>query len=304
MRRALRVIALVAVVGVGPGCDPEPDAPTSVAGPSDREADVVATVGGRPVDANEVRARMVLEGLDAEQALTSLVNEQLLLVAAERARVGAAPEGLRAADRRMVRAFLRDLEADHQPADVAATEVRNHFEEHRDAYQVMERRAATHLLVKSDTSDTPAARAVAKAAIVAAQGAEDPVEGLRMFLESRTDDHEFAMALEELPPITRKAEIEKPFIDAIFGVKSRGALATPVRTSYGWHAIVVTDIAAGEDNSLADVEDDIRDRLSDQARFEALVAVVQGLEAEGLVEHRPEVRKRVLRGPGANDRAQ
>ncbi|MEM7435548.1 MAG: peptidyl-prolyl cis-trans isomerase [Myxococcota bacterium] len=299
MRRALNIIALAAVLGVGPGCDPTPDTTTSVASPSEREVDLVATVAGRPIEADAVRARMALEGVDAKEALTSLIDEQLLLVAAERARVDAAPEGLRAADRQMVRAFLRDLEAEHQPADVPAKEVRKHFEEHRDAYQVMERRASTHLLVKSET---PAARAVAREALVAAQNARDPEEALRQFLDSRADDGELDIVVEELPPITRKAEIEKPFVDALFSAKSKGPLGEPIQTSYGWHAIVVTEIASGEDNALADVEDDIRDRLSDQARFEALVAVVQELEAEGLVEHRPAVRTKVLHRSGATTR--
>ena len=73
--------------------------------------------------------------------------------------------------------------------------------------------------------------------------------------------------------------------DAIFGAKSIGPLGKVVRTTYGWHVIVLTEIIPGQRRTMRDVEDEIRARLSQKKRFEKLVETVSALEAEGLVEY-------------------
>lgn len=238
---------------------------------------------------------MASDDTDAETALDALVAEAVLVRAADKAGLPPDPAGLRKADRLMVRAFLHDMEADHEPRDIPPEKVRADFEKYRDNYQVLERRASTHLLAKSDGG---AARATVLAALEEARSADDPIAALRRFAEARAQRADFEVLVEELPPITRKASMEKPFIDALFGARAKGLLKDPIKTSYGWHAIVLTDIQPAQARTLGDVEEDIRGRLSDQSRFETLVALVQALEAEGLVVYNPAVVTRLLEAPG------
>lgn len=252
---------------------------------------VVARVGGRAIHSDDVRSRMALEGSDARAALDALVAEAVLLHAAKEARVAPDEAALRKADRLMVRTLLHDMERDHDPEDIALERVQADFEEHRDLYQVLERRASTHLLAKASTDE---ARQTVARAHAEARESDDPSAALSAFANDDPAAAEVELVFEELPAITRKASIEKPFLDALFEAESTGLLNKPVQTNYGWHVIVVTDIQPPETRTLADVEDDIRDRLSEQSRFEALVALVQSLEAEGLVVYDHDVVTRLL----------
>ena len=72
-------ISFVLVVALGCwGCRPD-EADVPAAQEDTRVVkNVVARVGGRPIGASDVAARMAAEGLDSEAALSELIDEELL----------------------------------------------------------------------------------------------------------------------------------------------------------------------------------------------------------------------------------
>lgn len=291
MRRTLIVTCMCAVLVFAIGCerlaDGAPDAPLQTA----VVVEIVATVGGHAIGAADVRERMALEGIDAEAALEALIEEELLLQEAARRGWVEDPEVARSIDRTMVRALLHDLEKENTPEGLPAQQVRKDFERNREQLQVPERRASWHVLAKADTAE---ARKVAASVLAELEQASDPEEVFKRYTEGAADAIGVPVVAEKLPPMTTKAEIEKPYKDALFSAKTLGPLKEPVHTAYGWHAIVVTDIQPGEVRTLSDAEEEIRERLSRKQRFEKLVEVVQRLEAEGLVEYRDAVVERLM----------
>ena len=73
---------------------------------------------------------------------------------------------------------------------------------------------------------------------------------------------------------------------------------------HGWHAIVVTEIVPGKTRTLTDAETEIRERISQQRRLGAIVAIVHGLETEGLVQYDETGVQRLLSMPGLPRRAE
>jgi hypothetical protein len=67
---------------------------------------------------------------------------------------------------------------------------------------------------------------------------------------------------------------------------------------------VVSEILPGDMRTFEEVETELRERLSQQRRLGAIVAIVQGLEAEGLVRYDEQGVQRLLSMPGLPKRAE
>jgi len=262
---------------------------------------VVARVGERPIGAADVAARMSAEHLDAKTALDQLIDEELLVQEAARVGVTEKKAEERAAERVMVRAMLRDFEKDLSPEAVPDEEVRADFESHREAFEVPERRASWHIVVK-DSSE--AGKRLAGTILDDVRAAKDPRSVFRRYAEGGDAEPPIEVIAEDLPAITRRAGIEQPYKDALFAARSTGPLDALVETSYGWHVIVLTEIIPGERKTWRDVEDEIRVRLSQKKRFEKLVEVVRAREADGLVEYDEEGVALLPALPGLPERTQ
>jgi len=301
MRRDFIVTCACLLWGFTVGCE----RPTNEALSTQRQTavvtEVVAKVGGRAIGAADVRERMTLEGTSANAALEALVEEELLIQGAQRAGLSKDPEATRRVDRMMVRALLHDLERDNTPEGISKQQVRADFEQNRERFQVLERRGSWHVLVKADTVE---ARELAATVLAEARQADDPKKVFERYAGGAASDLDVPVVVEELPPITIKADIEKPYKDALFAAKAPGPVKEAVRTSYGWHAIVVTEIQPGEVRTLADVEDEIRERLSRKQRFEKLVELIKRLETEQRVDYDQAVVKRLMSAPELPKRAE
>ncbi|MDH3201976.1 MAG: peptidylprolyl isomerase [Myxococcales bacterium] len=291
MRRDFIVTWACLLWGFGVGCERPTNEALSAKVQTAVVTEVVATVGGHAIGAPDVRERVTLDGVSAKDALGALVEEELLIQEAQRTGLSEDPEAMRAVDRMIVRAFLRDLERENTPEGISNQQVRADFERHREQFQLLERRASWHVLVKADTVK---ARELAAGILDEARQADDPREVFERYAEGAADDLDVPVVVEELPPISIKADIEKPYKDKLFAAKTLGPLTEPVRTSYGWHAIVLTEIQPGAVRTLGDVEDEIRDRLSRKRRFEKLVEVVKRLEAEDRVVYNQAVVERLM----------
>jgi hypothetical protein len=250
-------------------------------------------VGGHSIGGAEVEARMAAEGVGAEAAVWELIDERLGFVEGR--------DEERTIERLMVRMMLRDLEKESTPESISDEKVREDYRLHFEKFQVPERRASWHILVKDPSEE---GRALAESILRELRRADDTRAVYELYAAGGPDGTELEVQAEELPPIAMKAGIEKPYKDALFAAKSKGPLKKIVKTSYGWHAIVLTEIQPGELRSVDDVEDETRERLSQQKRFETLVEIVRSLEAEGLVQYDEQGVERLLSTAGLPERAE
>jgi hypothetical protein len=282
------------------GCDGDTErmAPRGPEAPA--VSDPVARVGQGVIGASQVAERMVQDGSTREAALQALVDEELLVQEARERRIDREAEIERATERVMVRAMLRDFEASLTPELVPVEEVRADFEEHEESYQVLERRRSWQVLVKDPT---PAGRAEAESILKSLRRAKEPRAVFDRFARGENTPTDVEVVAEELPPITRKARVEQAFKDALFAANATGPLREPVETSYGWHVVYLEEIIPGKTRTLEDVEDEIRQRLSQKQRFEKLVKTVHGLEAEKLVRYDDEGVERLMSMAGLPEHA-
>lgn len=296
-------VLLIAMLGAGTlsGCERAAPKQSSPREDTRLVADVVARVGGRPIGATEVQARMRSDGLSADDALRQLIDEELLEQEARRRGLVESPETERMIERLMVRTMLHDFEKENTPESVTEQELRDDYAMHADKFHIRERRRSWHILVKQTDE---AGRALAQSILREIQRAENPRLVFERYAEAGNDDSGFEITAEDLPALTQDANIERPYKDALFAAKGEGPLNDVVKTSYGWHAIVVSEILPEEIRTLADVEAESRERLSQRNRLAKLVDIVGRLEAEGLVEYEEPAVTRLLSAPHLPERAQ
>jgi hypothetical protein len=259
-------------------------------------ADVIARVGGRSIGAAEVGARMQSDGLSAEAALEGLIEEEVLVQEAQRLGFREDRESEREVERLMVRTMLRDFERLHTPASVSEAELREDYAMHAEKFQIPEGRLSWHILVKESNDE---GRRRAESILREIREASDPRDVYDRYAKA---DSPPDLKAEDLPTISRKANIQKPYKDALFEAKAAGPLKKAVKTSYGWHAIVLAEIVPAQHQSLADVEEESRERLSQKNRFENLVEIVEGLRAQGLVVYDEAGVERLLTMAGLPER--
>ena len=263
--------------------------------------DAVARVGGHDIGASEVASRMASDGVDAKTALEALVDEALLAQEAQRRGISPSAQQQRAIERVMVRAMLHDLENGVTPESVPKEDVRADFEAQRERLHIPERRSSWHILVKDSTA---AARALAKSIQTEVRRAENPRRVFERYAGEGAPEVGLEVIAEELPPISPRAGIEQPYKDALFAARTTGPLEELVETSYGWHVIVLTEILPEERRTLAEVEDEIRERLSQKKRFENLAAIIERGEQAGLVAYDDEGVASLLAMPGLPERVE
>lgn len=257
-------------------------------------ATVVARVDGRPIGASDIETRMRADGLSAEAALQSLIDEEVLIQEAERRGHALEASDALALERLMVRSLLREFEEELTPESISGEEVRADYEQYADRMHTPERRRSWQILVKG-SGDAAESRA------------ETILEELRTASEPRSVFERYAdvqgVKTEDLPPISSKAGIKKPYKDALFGAKSIGLIKKPIKTSYGWHLIYLAEITPEDTRSLQEAEPEIRARLSQKKRFERVVETVQSLEARGLVQYNEPGIERLLSMAGLPERS-
>jgi parvulin-like peptidyl-prolyl isomerase len=279
----VRIVIIIALsVAALAGCHRDSEEPGAEQQGTRVVTNVVARVGGRPIGAAEVGARMAADGVSADAAIDQLIDEELLVREAERLGLMVSEDGERTIERVMVRSMLHDLEKENTPESISEEEVREDYVLHADKLQVPERRRSWHILVK-DSSE--AGRARAESILRELRRADDPKTVYERYVEGASDGADFEIEAEELPAISKKAGFKKRYKNALFAAKSEGPLKNVVETSHGWHAIVLVEILPEEHTTIDEVEGEIRERLSQKKRFEQLVEIVQGLEAKGLVQY-------------------
>lgn len=244
---------------------------------------------------------MAAQGLSAKAALDQLIDEAALLEEAERSGLTEDREDERSIERLMVRTMLRDLENENTPESISEEDVRAAYTLNASEFEVSEQRGSWHILVESQGE---AAEALAESILRELKDADDPRAIYDRYADGGPEGLTFDVKAEDLPPITRRSPLKKPYKDALFEAKSTGPVKSVVNTSYGWHAIVVTEIIPAEVRTFEDAEDELRARLSQKRRLGAVVAIVRKLEGDGLVQYDEKGVASLLSMPGLPRRSE
>lgn len=247
--------------------------------------EVVATVEGYPITRSEVVALARRGRLEPSAALTRLEGELLLGLEAEREGYGSDAVVRREVRRGAVQALLEEV-AREVPDEVSEADLRALYEERVEGWKRPAMRGVAHVLV-------PVAEG---APLAIEEEARARAEAIRLALAVDPDlerwREEPGLTVEEVPLFAADAPLEEPFREAVFEMEAPGVVPRVVRTSYGWHAILVRVVLPEFRPSFESRRRWLRDELLARRRFARLHELVSRLEDErGVTRHEPTIRR-------------
>lgn len=262
---------------------------------------VISTVDGHPITVADVQAAARAAGVSPRVALQRLQDEELLAAAAARAGIGET-EGRRAARQAAVQRLLaEEVEAAVGPDAVDPAAIEAAFEESLERFERPERRSSVHLLARIPEDAPPGAEAEAEAWIAARHReiAEAPdAEAAVLAYQTRPPgDRTFEVLAESVPALPRDGAADPAYLRALFSPEAEGLVDAPVRTSFGWHVVVVTEIEPRWEATREEALETLREERLASLRHARLTALLQRLAAESEIEVDPEAARAALSNP-------
>jgi hypothetical protein len=294
-----RCLLLVVALGAS-GCGTSSD--VSVASPepasSDRGA-VVATVGAVPIYEEDVRARAVRDRSDARTALDRLIDVELLAAAAASRGATASVDLAKARKSLAVQTLLeREIETPIGAERVSEAEARAFYDRNRIRFVHPERRTSVHLLAEVPPSEGGPLVDVATAFVerALAQVREEGTQPVFSRLSSLTHvpDTTIPIRIERVPALDRYGNADGSYLAALFGPDEPGPLPGPVRSAFGVHGIVLTEIEPALDRDFEEARVEIVAELLTEKRRERFEAWTRELRERNRVEfNEPAIRELV-----------
>jgi len=252
--------------------------------------DVVSTVDGVAITLSDVRRLVHISGLRPDAALERLQSEALLSGEARRRGYRTDEVVTRVGRQASVQALLaREVESVRATeAEIAAA-----FDKQHERFHTPERRASAHVLVSVAPGATAVQDALAKALAQQACGAfaeNADVDAVLAEFRARQDSG-LRVEAQRLPSVANDGSYVAPFLAALFSQPSLGAVPEPVRTQFGWHAIIVTAITPEKNLSLDDAREKLRAELTIVKQRAALAALLVQLETGTRVAHLGEAQR-------------
>ncbi len=240
---------------------------------------VVSTVDGWPIDVALVRDAARAAEVPPRVALSRLEDEALLAARAERAGLGDDPEVVRGSRRAAVQALLeREVEARVTADAIDPAELEAAYAAAPERFARPERRRSVHVLARvpdgAPSSVDDAAEAWIRELHARLSRSERPEADVLALRRRAEADEPFAITIEEVPPLSRTDAADPSYLAALFATPSPGVTPEPVRSAFGWHAVVVTEIVpawhADHDEAIGILRDERLAALR-AARLEELV---------------------------------
>jgi parvulin-like peptidyl-prolyl isomerase len=243
------------------------------------DGEVVSIVNGVSIHTHEVQRLVAATGLSARTALARLQAERLLELEAAQRGYGSRSETNRVARQALVQALLsRDVEV----VSVDEAEITRAYAAARARFEPPEKRVASHVLalVPKGASEAQerAAHAFAEAACRELLASHDRSATLETWKAQAQNSPQLPLKVEDLPAVADDGSFVPEFTRALFSLSEPGVVATPVRTEFGWHAIVLTAIQPSSQVPMAVARAQLRRELATQkhkSRFDALLATLR-----------------------------
>ncbi len=244
---------------------------------------VVATVDGVAVTLDDVRRVRAETGLAPRAALDRLVEELLLASEAQRRGLSRAPRVRRATRQALAQALLaREVEARVTPESISAQDLDAAYETERRRFDVPARRASVHVLARmgrpSPDDLEAAGRRFAEQAL--ADFSTDTSPDAWLARHSAITGRRFEVRAERVPPLGPGDAADPGYIAALEGNDAPGAVPHAVRTSFGWHAIVVTEVIPAHAVPRDEALSTLRTELVTRRRAERLDQLLSELSSQ------------------------
>lgn len=140
--------------------------------------------------------------------------------------------------------------------DATEEDLRNLYEEQKASFTTEERRKVSHILVVADSQGGEAAEQLALTKINKIQDRLAKGEDFAKVAKETSDDPVSAQKGGDLGFITKGA-MEQNFADAAFTLHE-GEISKPVKTSFGYHLIKVTEVSPAKVKSFEEVKGELR----------------------------------------------
>jgi peptidyl-prolyl cis-trans isomerase C len=235
----------------------------------------VAIVNGAPISVGDIEAFVRRSGQTPRKALALLEAERLLIEEAYKRGFDADPEVVQVGKQAAVQALL--IERVEGQTRVTDADLEAAYQRELSRFQQPERRLSVHVLAKlnrdADAKTQQAAEQLAREAIAAFRKEGDSEQLLARFRGRASTP--LGVITERLPPMGRDDAIEAPYKEALFSLDKPGVVEKPIRTSYGWHAIYLTEIRPAQKRTLAEVGDLLKPQVQQAKRTVQVKALIQ-----------------------------
>ena len=252
--------------------------------------DVVSRVNGSSITISEVDSLARVGQFSAQAALHRLQAERLLAQEAESRGYARLSETHKVAQQALVQALLaRDVES-QQPSAAALDSA---YAEQRARFEQPEQRRSTHVLAGLKPDAGLEKEQAAKAFIEQAIGLLRSASDLKATLASIKSESSpsFRVIVEELPLARAEGMFVPEFSQALFSLAETGVVPTPVRTQFGYHAIVVTEIVPPSATPKLEALDVLRGELGTRLHEKQVGTLVDSLRQRTRVAYAPQVEQ-------------
>jgi hypothetical protein len=238
----------------------------------------VARVGEDWIEAETVARIAAAQRISLSEARSKAIHDALLAEHARQTGLGSDPRVLVEQRGVLAEALLGRLRREAEKEPTSAEELERVKGDHWLDLDRPEARRSVHAVVRVQDSDPPQK---VKAAQEVAQRIADAVKGMQAgpFVETakKESPNGFEVAAEALGPVTpdgRVADLEhrpgpgeeparfdQRFADAVWKLEKVGDQIGPVRSSFGWHVVMLTAVQPGQQYAPAQLQKMLRDEV-------------------------------------------
>jgi parvulin-like peptidyl-prolyl isomerase len=245
---------------------------------------IVATVNGVPLLVEDLK-RQMRDGVSKQAGLTRLIQLELLAQEAQRRRLGRTAAVREAHNRALVHVLARQFGKAFTADKVTEALIERSYQLNRFRYVYPTRAHVSHLMVAADPRRPQEYHTRARQL---AQRIRDELgalpridlEGLKSVFsvwKTKARDQGFRLIQEQF---TRTRDsLTKPFADAAFSLKPN-ELSQVVRTRFGYHVVLLLELLPARNTPLAEVRDEIRQRIHPEAKRIEFQRFVEALEKQ------------------------
>jgi peptidyl-prolyl cis-trans isomerase D len=220
-------------------------------------------------DHEQAAVRYVILPASLFEAQVTMTDEEL------QAYYEAHKEGYREPEQRQIRYVAIPLQRFTQHDDPTSEEISDYYARHSEAFQRLEQVRARHILVQvtpsASAEQEEQARTRAEALLTSLRNGED----FATLAQQHSEDTATAAKGGDLGYFPR-GQMVQPFEDAAFSLPV-GQLSELVRSPFGWHILRVEDKHEAAIKPLAEVEQEVRDKLRQDKARDAVAAFVDDL---------------------------